>query len=574
VSRRILAALGLEARAINNPRVSMNSQEFWDALGGGSRSAAGVTVNRETAFSVSAWWRGIILRANAVAKIASPRVLKRQGAGFVVDPTHPGHIALRQFKHATPFLFFQTLSGHKLTTGNGYAYIVRNGAGEPVELSLMDPTRVTPFRENGRLLYLYESDKGPVRLREDEVLHSRGYGWDGLCGYSVVEKAKETLGASVAMREHGARFFAQGARLGVLLEHPSNMSKEAQDRFLASWRKSREGVENAWKTVILEEGMKASSPLQMSADDAQLIESRAFETREIANFLGVPPHKLGDVATKTYASVEQEEQAFVNDTVDPDLVEMEQALEAQLLTEEQKRSGDWIVRFDRSGLVRADTDSRNAAHQTALAGMPYRTINEVRADEGLNPLPGYDDLHIPINLQQPDAPDPAHEGGDDPEEPEEMPPPPPPESPPPEADGVDAERVLQAVVEAINGQRPRETRKPTTPTPDVDAARKARGFDAALVASRTRMVRRLASAARSAGKDPSKFTAWLDGVREVHEPVVREAFAFADGVSDTRAEVDALFAGLRSACDRAQEAKVSEFPAALESALVEWEGAR
>jgi hypothetical protein len=57
MSRRILAALGLDARAINNPRVSMNSQEFWDALGGGSRSAAGVTVNRETAFSVSAWWR-------------------------------------------------------------------------------------------------------------------------------------------------------------------------------------------------------------------------------------------------------------------------------------------------------------------------------------------------------------------------------------------------------------------------------------------------------------------------------------------------------------------------------------
>jgi hypothetical protein len=321
------------------------------------------------------------------------------------------------------------------------------------------------------------------------------------------------------------------------------MSKEAQDRFLASWRKSREGVENAWKTVILEEGMKASSPLQMSADDAQLIESRAFETREIANFLGVPPHKLGDVATKTYASVEQEEQAFVNDTVDPDLVEMEQALEAQLLTEEQKRSGDWIVRFDRSGLVRADTDSRNAAHQTALAGMPYRTINEVRADEGLNPLPGYDDLHIPINLQQPDATDPAHEGEDDPEEPDEPPPP------------------------------AGETSDPVDEV-DVDAARKARGFDAALVASRTRMVRRLASAARSAGKDPSKFTAWLEGVREAHEPVVREAFAFADGVADTRAEVDGLFVGLRSACDRAQEAKVSEFPAALESALVEWEGAR
>jgi len=546
---RILSALGLDRRAINNPNVSMNSQEFWDALGGGTTTAAGVNVTRDKAFGVSAWWRGIILRANAVAKIASPRVLRRQGAGFVVDATHPAHAALRRFRYATPFLFFQTLLGHRLTTGNGYAYIQRDTAGAPVELLLMDPSRVTPFRENGRLMYLYESDKGAVRLRDDEVYHSRGYGWDGLVGYSVVEKARESLGAAVAMREHGAKFFSNGARLGVLLEHPGKMTQEAQDRFLRAWRSAREGTTNAWKTIVLEEGMKASAPLQMSADDAQLIESRQFEVREIANFLGVPPHKLGDVATKTYASVEQEEQAFVNDTVDPDLVEMEQGLEAQLLTEEQKRSGDWIIRFDRSGLVRADTDARNAAHQTSLAGMPYRTINEVRADEGLNPLPGFDELHIPINLQQPDAPDPAHAGA--------------------------------------AAEPPDEPAEPSDPSPDVapaaevDAAGARAAATVAFADARSRALRRLTAHARKAAKHPETFGDWLEGFRAEHEPVVREVLAplvtlraslRVDGARDLAAEVDALFDAVRVRADTVySSAKPDGFAAAMDAAMAAME---
>ena len=95
---RILSAFGLERRAINNPNVSMNSQEFWDALAGGTSTASGVTVTRDKAFGVSAWWRGIILRANAVAKVSSPRVLRRQDIALITG-TQGKTTSLRAVRH-------------------------------------------------------------------------------------------------------------------------------------------------------------------------------------------------------------------------------------------------------------------------------------------------------------------------------------------------------------------------------------------------------------------------------------------------------------------------------------------
>jgi len=504
-------------------------------------SRAGVAVTHETALSVSAFYRCVEIRSNLFVRMGAPRVQRRGAAGWADDPAHPINGALAMVPGMPPEVFYQTRAGHRTTVGRGAAYIDRTPDGRVVRLIPIDPARVQPFRENGLDGFLYTAQDGQQRrIPASDVWNWVGLGWDGVSGYSALRQGRDTIGAALAAREHASAVFRNGALPGLVFEHPGVLSEATANRLKQSLDARFAGVDNHFKSVLLEEGLKvAGGPSMMTAEDAQLIESRGFDSREIAVRFGVPPAWVGDTATRTFATAEQEAQVFLENTADPDIRSCEASLEYVLFTEDEKRGGDVRIRFDRTPLGMADVKSQAEADKAALAGVPWQTVDEVRERRGLGPLPDGRgaELIIPINLVQAAKPG---SGAD----PASKPPADPPQDP--------------------------------TPDPDPSAARKVRGFDDAVVATRSRMVHRLATAARAAGKDPSKFTAWADCAREAHEPIVREAFAFADAAIDTRAEVDALFAALRSACDRAQESKPAEFPAALDAALgaMEREAAR
>lgn len=500
-----------------------------DDWGAGTKS--GVAVTHDVAMSVSAFARCVEIRANTFARMGAPRVQRLGAAGWEPHPEHPVNAVLAIVPGMPPEVFYQTRASHRVTTGRGAAYLDRVG-GRVVRMIPLDPSRLTPFRENGRDGFVYRSETlGERKIPAEDVWNWIALGWDGVSGYSALRLGRENLGAAVAAREHGASMFRNGVLPGMVFEHPGVLTPEAADRLLKSLDRRFAGTDNHFRSMLLEDGLKvASAPTMMSAQDAQLVESRTFDSREIAVRFGVPPAWVGDAATRTFATAEQEAQVYLENTADPDIRLCEASLEHVLLTEDEKRRGDVRIRFDRTPLGMADVKSQAEADKASLAGLPWQTVNEIRQRRGLGPLPGYDGLVVPINLVQ--AAKPGSQA--DPSAPKD-----PPADPPAPSD-------------------------PTT-------ARKVRGFDDALAATRARMLDRLAKAARAAGKDPSKFTAWAEGAREVHEPVAREAFAFADGVIDTRAEVDALFASLRSACDAAQAVKVPEFPAALDAALVAME---
>lgn len=518
----MLIALGAEQRSVTEALTWERVLQLGTELGGPSPS--GVRVSKERALSVSAWWRGIAIRSSYPAKIGPPSVQRKKNGGWEDDLGHPANAALSSFPGTTPMNGYRTCGFHRMVLGNAFYLVDRDGAGDPTRLILLDPDRCVPFREGGADLVAYAPpNEAKVRtLSAANVWHSQGITWDGRRGLSVVAAARDTLGSSIAMRQHGSKLFANFARLGVILEHPGTPSAETKTALANAFDRSNGGVDNAFKSYLLTEGIKvASSPTVMNPEDAQLIEGRTFEVREIANFVGVPPHRLGDVAAKTYASIEQDNQAFIDDTIDPDLVEMEQSLGLVLLSDEERRSGEVRIRFDRDRLIQADAKSQAEADSKALAGVPWKTRDEIRARRGLPPLPDGEGAKvvIPINLVQAAEPGSPAAGAGEP------------------------------------------------PPADPAAARKARAFDACIADTRGRMTKRLTAAARAAAKSPAKFTDWIDSMREAHEPVLREAFAPAESAHDAKAEIDAIFTRVRAACDAAAGAKASEFHAALEREL-------
>jgi phage portal protein BeeE len=62
-----------------------------------------------------------------------------------------------------------------------------------------------------------------VKLHPSDVLHIPGLGFDGHVGYSPIAMVKNAIGMAIACEEYGAKFFANGAAPGGVLEHPGTL---------------------------------------------------------------------------------------------------------------------------------------------------------------------------------------------------------------------------------------------------------------------------------------------------------------------------------------------------------------
>lgn len=381
-----------------NPRFSLNDPAAWDMFTGGQQSSAGINVNYESALTYSPWWRGVNLISRDVAKLPMA-IYRRNGEGKERDTQHPAYRLLRYKpnREMTAFVFRQTLQAHALNDGNGYAFIFRAGDGTPLELVPLLPEKVTPVRENGSLQYVLSVGSEMRRIDPSNILHIKGLSFDGLVGYSLWQKAKQSIGLGMASEQFGSRYFSNGAEPRAVIEHPAKLSEKAAANLRNSWNSMHQGIENSHKIAILEEGMKINA-FSNNARDAQLLETRQFQIRDIANWLGVPPHKLGDTTRTAFASLEQENQSYLDDAVDPWLVNWEEECREKLLTEEEKVSDSHVIEFIRNALVRADLTARANYYRTALGGRPWMTQNEVRGRENMNPMEGGDTILEPLNM--------------------------------------------------------------------------------------------------------------------------------------------------------------------------------
>lgn len=373
--------------SIENPSTNLSDPNAFDDVT--SISTAGVRVNRKSALGHSPIWRGVNLLARDIAKL--PMITyRRVGEGKERAVSHSLYKLLRRRpnREMTAFTFFETLAAHAILQGNAYAYIDRDrDRGIPLELIPLLPHETWPARINGQLIY-YTVVNGQMRTMDPaNVLHVHGLGYDGLTGYSVLDLAAEAMGLGLAARTYGSRFFSNNANPDLVIEIPHAIDEKAITEMLRTFERRHKGLKKSHLPGILTNGAKIN-PYSVDAKRSQLLETRAFDYREVANFLNVPPHKVGDTSRQGYASLEQENQSYLDEALDPWLVRFELEISAKLLTEQEQNTDSIVVEFLRQALVRADLASRYAAYSSALAGMPWMTRDEVRGFENLNPLGG------------------------------------------------------------------------------------------------------------------------------------------------------------------------------------------
>lgn len=390
------------------------SQELENALRSGSATAAGIAVTPDRAMRVAAVFACVRIRSGVVANMPL-HIKRRVDARTREDASdHPlwSIFRRRPNRWQTPSQFKRMLTAHLLLRGNAYAMIVRS-RGNILSLVPLHPDRVRCTQNDDlSLSYVYtRKDGGQVRLAQSEVFHLVGLTLDGVNGVSVITYARETIGLSLAMEEHGATVFKNGARVSIVLKHPNKLGKEGLEFLRASLDDYRAGGESEGKALILEEGMDTSR-LAMTSEDAQWIESRKFSRSDIAMFFGVPPHMIGDTEKSTSwgTGIDSQTQGFVTFSAEDDLTTWEEAINRDLVTD---NDNDIYARFNRASLVKGDIKVRWEAHVKALQ-WGVMSPNEVRALEDLNPREGGDTFYPPPNTAGGDKP--KKDDGDEPAE--------------------------------------------------------------------------------------------------------------------------------------------------------------
>lgn len=283
---------------------------------------------------------------------------------------------------------------HLCLYGNAYSEIRPGAAGAVTELWPLHPSRMKVERiENGRLRYKYREENGTeTAYTQDQIMHLRWLSDDGVNGMVPVELARDAIGLARACEIHGAAFFGNGARPGVVLSTDNTLSAEAAEMLRNNWERMHRGAERSNKTAVLTGGLK---PIEMGGNnqEAQFLEARRFQVEEVCRLYRMPPHLVGDLTRSSFSNIEQQSIDFVQHTLLPWLRRFETAVARDLITDPT-----YFAEFDTRGLLRGDASARSAYYQT-LWNLGVASINEIRRWENLDPVEGGDTRFVQLNMQ-------------------------------------------------------------------------------------------------------------------------------------------------------------------------------
>jgi HK97 family phage portal protein len=375
--------------------------DFW--YGDVGQYVAGVKVTPDTALKVSAVYACVRVIAEAIASL--PLIVYRRipSGGKERATDHPLYKLLHDMpnKWQTSFEWREMSQSHLLLRGNSYNFIV-DDRGTISDLVPIHPDRVQKIERlsNGLLRYTISGDNGVAeKYLQEEILHIRGLSSDGIKGLSPVELAAETIGTAMSVRSHGANTFKNGARPGVVLEHPGKLTPQAQTQLRNDWERVHAGPKNAARTAVLVDGMKAHE-MGMTNQASQYIETEKLTVTDIARIFRVQPHLIGDLDRATFSNIEQQSIEFVVHTLRPWLVRWEQALSRDLFRDEPDIFAEFLV----DGLLRGDAKARSEALQVQFQNGAL-SANEWREIENRNPVEGGDRYFVMSNLAPSDRVD-------------------------------------------------------------------------------------------------------------------------------------------------------------------------
>ena len=360
-------------------------------LFGGGPTKAGAEVSESTAESLGAVYACVGFLTDQIAQVRCSLVDVK-----TKDPilAHPLYAVLHDLPNAemTAFDLRQVMTRWMLLWGDAYAQVVRNTSGQVVALWPLRSDQMTVDRDprTNQKRYTYRTSDGSVQTflfnaDRPPIHHWMINSLDGITGRSPIRLLRESLGLTKAAEEFGARWFGSGSKPSGVLTTESKLTPESAKRMRDDWERLHQGMDQAHRVAVLEQGVKFQ-PITVPPEDAQFLETRNLQIEEVARIYRIPPYAIGHTKNSTSwgSGIESQKNGLVTFTIRPHLEQISQASKRDLLGIREFENYD--IAHDTTDLQRGDLPTRMGAYSTGLNARVY-TVNEVRTFENLPALP-------------------------------------------------------------------------------------------------------------------------------------------------------------------------------------------
>lgn len=364
--------------------------------------SSGVSMTPLKAFRLAAVYACVRVVASSIASL--PVEISRSdstGNGRDLVRDDPRWNLLNEFPNPemTGFELFENWIAHAMLWGAGYLYIVRNGAGQPVELWPLMPDVTRPMRVQGTNQLYYETEipgsgeKKNLPAESVIPLHA-------IMGLSPTMNARDMLATAAAAQQYAGQFWKNNARPGGVIQLKEGMDEDEMDEFMRRWKAGHEGIKRGQLVGILTAGATWQD-VGIAPAEAQFLETRQYAAKEIAMYYGVPPHRIGIVEPgDSRVSLEQKSIEFTAYTLREWGVRGEQALRTKLFNRPTDLKTSTLPRFNFAELERGDRKSRFDAYAVGVQ-WGFLSRGDVRRMEGLATVGDEEQLEeflVPLNM--------------------------------------------------------------------------------------------------------------------------------------------------------------------------------
>lgn len=370
--------------------------EQWGAGG----SAAGESVTRESAMRVATYLS--CLRVLGDTEGMLPLFLYQQvGENSQKAYDHPLYSILHDAPNPemSPMDFRGALTGHMCSTGDGFAKIARSvtNSDRIVGLWPLDPSCMQTRRSSSNLLeYVYTEGGREQVYSSRDIFHLRGFGFDGIRGYSTIELARLTFGTALAADRYLADFFQNDQTPGLVISPSQKLNPEETRNVKASWAEGK-GPGNRHLPSVLPFGWKLDR-VSINLKDLEFIESKKLMKEDICALMRVPPHMVAMLERSTNNNIEHQGMEFATYGIGPICTRWEQAISRCLLTPAERPK--YYAKHNLGALMKADMKSRFEVYAIARQWGIYN-VDKILEMEDQNRLPdGQGQTYLnPLNMQ-------------------------------------------------------------------------------------------------------------------------------------------------------------------------------
>ena len=373
-----------------------------------SKSAAGRTVSVFNALENTTVLSCVNVISQTIAQLPWD-IQRRTPLGYETVENHSLSRILRQpNSFQSGYQFKAGILVDLLVHGNAYIRIQRAGV-QVLDLIPMEPSKMkVSSNDAGFPIYTHESYEGD--MTNEDVIHIKDIAGHNITATSRVVLASERVGALNAADFLISETFKYGITLNYAIEIDGSLDENKLIKLQQQLGEAfGSGGIRRGGAAILENG-KITAIKGTTPADADIRNLRDQLIREICGLMRVPASMAGGMGDEKYNNVTAKYASFYRDTINPLVINIEEAISSKLL------SSNETVKFDISLLIKGDTASQ-IDYVTKARQAGVMTQNEGRIYLGWTPLEGegYDELSQSAPTPGPEGdmnPDGSDEGSD------------------------------------------------------------------------------------------------------------------------------------------------------------------